>query len=187
MPKTIPFTIASARANANVTVSPRAAANRGMLTGDTAGRIFHAAAASTYPPNPPSSASVQLSVRSCRTMRACPAPIAIRTAISRCRASPRASSRLATLAHPISMNSTAAAISSAKGLAAAPTVRSRSRFTFSTRSRFNAGKSCANVRLMAAISCCASAKDAPGRSPAAAPIPACGLAGILSGAAQNST
>ena len=48
------------------------------------------------------SASTTLSVSSCRTMRHWPAPSAERTAISRARAAPRASSRLATLPQAIS-------------------------------------------------------------------------------------
>jgi len=48
---------------------------------------------------------ITASVRSCRTSRARPAPRARRMPISRCRASPRASITLATLAHAISMTS----------------------------------------------------------------------------------
>ncbi len=52
-----------------------------------------------------------LSVSICRTMRPRPAPMASRTPISRCLAVPRASSRLATLAHAISRTTTTAAAS----------------------------------------------------------------------------
>jgi hypothetical protein len=57
---------------------------------------------SRSPSVPPATASRKLSVRNCRTMRSREAPIASRTATSRCRAEPRASSRLATLAQAIS-------------------------------------------------------------------------------------
>ena len=46
-------------------------------------------------------ASNRLSVSSCQMIRRRDAPIASRMPISRCRATPRASSRLATFAHPI--------------------------------------------------------------------------------------
>ena len=59
--------------------------------------------------------SRMLSIRSCRTIRARPAPIARRTAISRCRDAARASSRLATLAQAISSTSPTAAISTKSG------------------------------------------------------------------------
>ena len=51
-----------------------------------------------------------LSVSNCRTMRPRPAPSAARTAISRCRAVARASSRFATFAHAISSTSVTAPI-----------------------------------------------------------------------------
>ena len=54
------------------------------------------------PRPPPHSASTTLSVSSWRTIRPRPAPSAVRTAISRARAAPRASSRFATLPHAIS-------------------------------------------------------------------------------------
>ena len=49
-------------------------------------------------PVPPASPSSALSVRSCRARRRRPAPMASRTAISRCRCIARASNRFATLA-----------------------------------------------------------------------------------------
>ena len=110
-----------------------------MLTGATAGRTVHAAAVRRYPPNPPETASRQLSVKSCRTIRARPAPSASRTDISRRRAKPRASIRLATFAHPISRNTRAAARSSHRPPAAAPTLRARRVFAVRTRSRLVAG------------------------------------------------
>ena len=68
------------------------------------------------PPAPPSTASSRLSVSNCLTSRAPPAPSDVRTAISRARAAPRASIRLATLAHAIRrMNSTSPASTKAGG------------------------------------------------------------------------
>ena len=90
---------------------------------------------------PPASASTQLSVRSWRTMRPRPAPIASLTAISRCRERPRASSRLATFEQPISMNRRAAAINISRAFRAPPTIRSRRKFRRSTWSRLVAGNS----------------------------------------------
>ena len=58
--------------------------------------------ASTVPSTPPIAARTRLSVMNCRTIRPRLAPTARRTATSRCRAVPRASSRLATFAHTIS-------------------------------------------------------------------------------------
>src|SRR4029453_10689590 len=51
---------------------------------------------------PPTNASTTLSVRSCRTMRHRPPPMAERIAISRRRVVARASNRFARLTHPIS-------------------------------------------------------------------------------------
>ena len=51
---------------------------------------------------PPASDSTRLSVTSCRARRDALAPIAARTVSSRCRATPRARKRFATLAHAIS-------------------------------------------------------------------------------------
>ena len=59
-----------------------------------------------YAEVPPANASIVLSIRSWRTIRARPAPIASRTAISCCRTRARARSRLATLAQ--AMRSTSA-------------------------------------------------------------------------------
>ncbi len=65
-------------------------------------------------------------------MRPRPAPIASLTAISRCRESPRASSRFATFEQPISMNSRAAPINIKRPFLAPPTIRSRRKFKRST-------------------------------------------------------
>ena len=58
--------------------------------------------ASPMPITPPAAPISRLSVRSCRTSRPRPAPIAARSAISRSRTDARASSRFATFVHAIS-------------------------------------------------------------------------------------
>ena len=65
--------------------------------------------ASSRPMALPATAMSELSVNSCRTSRARVPPIAARIASSRCRATLRDRSRLATLAHAISRTSAAAA------------------------------------------------------------------------------
>jgi hypothetical protein len=73
--------------------------------------------AASSPMAEPQAVRTSASVSSCRNTRARFAPIARRTAISRRRAVPRASSRLATLAHATASSSVARPISSETGSA----------------------------------------------------------------------
>ena len=70
----------------------------------SASRLTHAMASAT---GTAASDTIVLSMSSSRTMRIRLAPIARRTAISRCRSAPRARSRLATLAPAINSTKTA--------------------------------------------------------------------------------
>ena len=83
----------------------RACSRRGTSCGLQAMTAATNARASSSPAAAAHSASTTLSVSSWRTMRPRPAPSAVRTAISRARAAPRASSRLATLPQAISSTS----------------------------------------------------------------------------------
>ena len=93
--------IAIASANPSATGSTRACSSRGTPGGLAATTPVMNHCASTRPAAAAVSASTVLSVSSWRTMRPRPAPSAVRTAISRPRAAPRASSRFATLPHAI--------------------------------------------------------------------------------------
>ena len=75
---------------------------RGTLPGPSMRTHFKLPNASKTPNAPPHNESSRLSVSSWRAMRTRFAPIAMRTAISFCRASARDSWRFATLAHAIS-------------------------------------------------------------------------------------
>ena len=73
--------------------------------------------ASNTPHVLPASARIALSTSSCRTIRARPAPMARRTAISLRRALPRASIRPATLVHAMSSTNATIPMSSCSGFA----------------------------------------------------------------------
>ncbi len=81
----------------------------------------------------PSAVSTQLSVISCRSSRPRPAPTAVRTAISRRRASDRAISRLATLAQAMSRTNATAAISVSSAGRSAPNSSTSSGLTSTPR------------------------------------------------------
>ena len=78
------------------------------------------------PSTPPATASSVLSVSNCRTTRERCAPSAARVAISRRRRCPRASSSVATLAHPINSTNTTAPVSIRRAGLTSPTIASRS-------------------------------------------------------------
>ena len=99
---------------------------RGMLGGFQSARIRMPIVASARPATALTDASTRLSVSNWRTTRAAPAPRAVRTAISRWRASARASSRFATLAHAISSRNPTAPNSSQMVRRTPPTTSSRS-------------------------------------------------------------
>ena len=69
------------------------------------------------PSRQPAAESSSDSVSTCRTRRSRPAPSAMRTAISRCRAAPRASNKVATLVHASNKSRLTIAISANSGLA----------------------------------------------------------------------
>ena len=98
--------------NATTVKSRRTGAIGGMLVGSSVISARKPPAARARPSIAPSSDSTTLSVSSCRTRRSGAAPIAVRTAISRSRASPRTRSRFATLAHAINNRKPTAPVSS---------------------------------------------------------------------------
>ncbi len=98
-----PETSAATAATPNTRKSRLTSCCRGRLPGGrSANNQPIPQTASTKPTSAPENASSTLSVNSCRTTRARPAPSALRTAISRSRPDARASSVLATFAHAMS-------------------------------------------------------------------------------------
>ena len=95
-PKAMPVTSERSSANASTDASSRISTRRGMLPGWSASRTRTPLHASATPRAPPISESSTLSVRSWPTMRSRRAPIATRSASSRCRPAARPSSRFAT-------------------------------------------------------------------------------------------
>ncbi len=93
----------------------------GRLIGLEATSALIARYAMPSPAAPPTAESNTLSVSSCRASRQRPAPIAVRIAISRCRAVARASSRLARLAQAISSTKPTAPMSTSSAGRILPT------------------------------------------------------------------
>ena len=111
VPNSRPATTDTAAVNASTAPSTPTSASPGTLRGTSAGAARTIPAATARPAVPPATLRTTLSVSSWRTIRPRPAPSAPRTASSRRRAIPRASSRPATLAHAISSTSPVAAAS----------------------------------------------------------------------------
>jgi hypothetical protein len=86
-------------------------AERGVNRSAKATSKSRPSAARRRPIVPPATASIVLSVSSCRSSRTRPAPSAVRTASSRPRRTSRATSRFATLAQTISRTKPAVASS----------------------------------------------------------------------------
>ena len=101
-PKSTVDTSESPSANRRTVMSTRTSSMRGRFAGDNATSPCTSMEASRRPASPATPASTQLSVSSCRTTRARPAPSAARSAISRVRPADRASRRFAILAHAMS-------------------------------------------------------------------------------------
>ena len=100
-PKATPVASVSSAANANTVASRPTSLTRGAFDGASETSPPTAQTPNTSPTAPPRPARSTLSVSSCRTTRARVAPSATRTASSRPRAEPRASSRFAMFAHAI--------------------------------------------------------------------------------------
>ena len=96
--------LATVRATANVSTTPSTLVwkMRGNVAGPDAASSCVAQVAIITPPSAPAAESTRLSASSWRTIRHRLAPSAARTASSRARPVPRASRRLATLAHAMS-------------------------------------------------------------------------------------
>ena len=86
----------------SVVLSTAMASRRGKRAGATRGSSRTSVHASARPAAPPAADSTRLSVRSCRTSRVRLLPSAARIVSSRWRATPRESSRFATLAQAMS-------------------------------------------------------------------------------------
>ncbi len=96
-----------------------------MVRGTRVSRNIIAGRASATPAAAPKPARTRLSVRNCTSRRARPAPKALRTAASRSRVAPRASSRLARLAQAISKTHPDAHSSTTKDVPVRPASCSR--------------------------------------------------------------
>ena len=116
----MPHASETAMVNAATRRSRPGVTKLGNVTGLCAMQRATATRASTSPTAAPSIVSTQLSVISWRSSRPRPAPSAVRTAISRRRASDRAISRLATLAQAMSRTNATAAISVSSAGRSAP-------------------------------------------------------------------
>ena len=89
--------------NASVRASIAISFKRGRFDGPIATRKRTPAYAKPTPTNPPMMPSITLSTRSPRTIRVRPAPSAVRTANSCCRASTLTSNKFVTFAQAISI------------------------------------------------------------------------------------
>ncbi len=123
-PKSRPVTSATASPKARTRPSTATSAARGTDGGAKRWKSATEPQASAAPRAPAARAVTRLSVRSCRTTRARPAPSAARTAISRPRSVARISERLATLAHATSRSRPTAARNGSSVWPNSPTVRS---------------------------------------------------------------
>ena len=104
--------------------------------------------ASTSPLTVPAALNARHSVMSCRTRRPRPAPSASRTASSRCRSAPLASSRFARLLHAMRRTRATAPSRTSSAVRACPTIASEREVTATDRSWFCAGycvASCAAI------------------------------------------
>ena len=125
---------AGARPNARLVMSDVSTANvstvestptsprRGTSPGLKATNAATSTHATPMPPTPPSAPSIKLSVRSCRTIRPRPAPIADRRANSRPRSLAPTNRRFATLAQAISSSRPTAPTSGVSVVEILPTV-----------------------------------------------------------------
>ena len=101
--------------------------------------------ASASPARAPNPASTRLSIRNCVINRPGPAPNAARTATSRLRTAPRASSKLARLTHAINRTAPAAPRSTMRDMYVLPANSSRSGVTTAERA---SGTCCADRRRL---------------------------------------
>ena len=164
-PKSRVATRPSPRARASTGPSSRTWSSRGMEAG-LAPRIARmAAAAKASPAAHPARPSTRLSVRSWRTIRPRPAPSAARTAISRDRAAPRASSRFATLTQAISSTQSDRPLEHDQPLAEAAHAGRRGSLRAAPRCRCcPRGWRRRAAGAAASTSLCARAMETPGRS-----------------------
>ena len=155
----------------------------GNVTGLCAISTATDARARSRPIAAPMSVSTQPSVISCRSSRARPAPSAVRTAISRRRASDRAISRLATFAQAISSTNATAAISVSSAGRSVPTSSTSSGVSSTARFSFVSGYSRSSWREMPSSSRCAAPMLTPGFSRASAANPREPRSAIVDGGA----
>ena len=144
MLKPTPVSTESSNAKPRTRASTAGAALAGSAVGTSVARTFIPAGASSTPSSPPASAISAPSAIICVTRRARLAPSAERTAISRRRPRPRASSSPARLAQAISRTHPAAPIRTRSSMRVLPTVSSRMGTTAAPILRSSSGYSAAS-------------------------------------------
>ncbi len=116
----ITATRAKARTRTSVAPAAKPGADFTRNGGASATKALHPKEASKTPRTPPAIESTKLSVNSCRIMRLLSAPNAFLTANSFARPEPRASNRLAMLAHAISRTKITAPIRTKRAARVSP-------------------------------------------------------------------
>ena len=170
-PNSTPVATATANANSMAVPSMRGASSAGNENGGIKLSIhFIVAKPTPMPTMPPQMAIKTFSVRNWRAKRQRLAPSAARTAISRSRATPRASARLARFAQPIrTTNAVAANMTSTAVRNCGPPMTSSARSTPTLQPCLIAGYSAAIRLPMTSISARACSSVTPGLSFAKTP------------------
>src|SRR5581483_9146601 len=135
--------------------SSRTSSSRGRSPGPSASSASTPHAASNTPQTPPATASSRLSVSNCRMTRQRPAPSATRTAISRRRTAPRASSRPATLTHATASTQPTAPSSTKSGRRKSPVSSRMAGMTRAPVYLLVSGYCARNAAVIASSSACA--------------------------------
>ena len=160
-PTSSPLTTTVARTNSKTRPSNVTASSRGSFEAPrmrSARTLTYAISAPKIAPTPHNMAD---SVSSWPTMRPRPAPRDTRTAISRARAAPRASSKLVTLTHASRSSRPVADITMIRMGPRSPTTEATSGFVTYARLRSDAGKSRASPSITGAISALARSSVTP--------------------------
>ena len=160
-PRTMPHASETRIVKSAARTSIRGTTKLGNVSGLAATIARTATAASSRPAAAPTSVNTQLSVINCRSRRGQPAPRAERTAISRWRASDRAISRLAMLAHAMSSTNPTAAISARSAGRNGPNSSVSSGLSSTPRFSLVSGYACSSCRQIASISPCARSRETP--------------------------
>ena len=163
-PNPTPVTSVARAATASMRRSAEGASAIGSVVGTSAAAAGTATRARAMPMAPPRADSPRLSVSTCRARRRGRAPMATRTASSRCRCTARASSRLARFAHAMSSTHTDAPTSAISIRRDWRDTSSRNWITDAPVRSLASGNARARPPAITFSSARASASDTPGRS-----------------------